>query len=160
MGEQYAWISLNLTKQHMGEASNLEASCLTIPQELEPGSSSFVQNLLVPTKPRQRRSNFERGCVRSKPRLFPPPESEAPTKENELNLPEELDEVDGLDTGEGSVDPEDERSVGKVVMREAEKSIQLSSSEGNAGADDGADMVKEGCRAIHTRRKRDTLESV
>jgi hypothetical protein len=56
-----------------------------------------------------------------------------------LNFPKECNE-DGLE-GEGSVEPEDDWSVGNEVIREDVKSIQLSSSKGREGVDDGADMI-------------------
>jgi hypothetical protein len=100
-----------------------------------------MQNLFDPTKPRQRRSNLDCGCVISSVRLDPPPVRDEPTKVKALNLPEEPDE-EGWLGGDRVAEPDDVWRVGRVASRVDEKSCQVSSSnEVSLVVGEGADIL-------------------
>ncbi len=109
---------------------NFDDSCLPVPQDWVPGKCSLMQNLVVPTKPKQRRSNLDLGNMATSVRLEPhPPETAAPAKANELNLPEVL-----VDAGDpvSKVESVGEVAEPEVSVKEevtpAMRPIQLSSS--------------------------------
>ncbi len=105
-----------------------------MPQERTPGRHSLVQNFEEPTKPKQRRSNFDLGCVKISLRLGPPPRDSRTNKRKGIKL-----------TGVG---PEEEAEVEVRVKAEVSPAVrpcQSSSSSEVRLKEEGRDMVGNLC---------------